>query len=877
MSDSWVVLKFGGTSVARAERWDLIVRRVRELLPDHRVWIVLSALSQVSNRLEQAIDEALSDGGPDSFRWIREAHQSLAEQVGLPGREYEPVRELLDELSQLLEGIRLTREVSARLRARVMSFGELASTRLGVAILAHAGLDAAWVDARELLHSSPRPREQEPTRYLEAEIRPRQDPDRVDAAADGARLVVTQGFVASTPRGETCLLGRGGSDTSAALFAALAGAERLEIWTDVHGMFSADPRQIPSARLIRRIGYRESEELAAMGAKVLHPRCLGPVAWARIPLAIRNTQDPQAEGTRISGVEDGDPTVMAVVCRRDVTLLTVSTLEMWGASGFLARTFAPFEELGISVDLVATSQSAVSVTLDHIPGGIDGDPFAGLIETLERMGRVQVVRPCAVVSIVGRKIRTVLHELGPAMSVFREHEVHMVSESSEDLNLSFVVDESDAAPLVENLHARLFPPQTAREPDPRFGPTWELLEAKRGQIRFPEDTAGKSRDPAKMNLSPYRWWAGRREELLRCVADGRARYVYDAATATTRAAELRAGLASVGRCYYSMKANPHPALLRVFVEAGYALECVSAAELARARELFGSDVPLLFTPNFCPVDEYAAAFSAGAEVTIDGPDVFDLAPDVLAGREVALRIDPGSGQGHHEHVRTAGAQAKFGHPAGDVERVIEAAARHGARVVGLHAHVGSGILDPAVWAATGDLLGVLRDAVPDLRWIDVGGGFGVVERPGQDPLDLARVEAGLATLRSGLGEIELRVEPGRYLVSECGVLLAPVTQVRRKGGVRFVGVATGMNSLLRPALYGAWHAIHNLTRLGDPPVEYAHVVGPICETGDVLGRDRLLPRTEPGDVLLIENCGAYGAVMASSYNLRAPAEEVVLS
>ena len=171
----------------------------------------------------------------------------------------------------------------------------------------------------------------------------------------------------------------------------------------------------------------------------------------------------------------------------------------------------------------------------------------------------------------------------------------------------------------------------------------------------------------------------------------------------------------------------------------------------------------------------------------------------------------------------------------------------------------------------------MRDAVPDLRWIDVGGGFGVAERPGQDPLDLARVEAGLAELRSRLGAIELRIEPGRYLVSECGVLLAPVTQVRRKGGVRFVGVATGMNSLLRPALYGAWHAIHNLTRLGDPLVEYAHVVGPICETGDVLGRDRLLPRTEPGDVLLIENCGAYGAVMASSYNLRAPAEEVVLS
>jgi diaminopimelate decarboxylase/aspartate kinase len=869
MSDRWVVLKFGGTSVARPERWELIVRRARELLPERRVWIVLSALSQVSNRLEGAIDEAVRDAGPESFHWIREAHQTLAEQVGLVSAEYEPVRELLDELSRLLEGIRLTREVSPRLRARVMSFGEMASTRLGASILAHAGLEPRWIDARDLLHSTTRPREQDATRYLEAEIRPRKDPDRVDEAAAGARLVVTQGFVASTPRQETCLLGRGGSDTSAALFAALAGAEKLEIWTDVHGMFSADPRQIPSARLIRRIGYRESEELAAMGAKVLHPRCLGPVAWAGIPLAIRNTQDPEAEGTRISGVEDGDPTVMAVVCRRDVTLLTVSTLEMWGAPGFLARTFAPFEEMGISVDLVATSQSAVSVTLDRIPGGIDGDPFAGLLETLERMGRVQVVRPCAVVSIVGRKIRTVLHELGPAMSVFREHNVHMVSESSEDLNLSFVVDEEDAAPLVESLHSRLFPPQSSHERDPRFGPTWELLQARQ------EVEVAASATPAATQHRPA-WWRERREQLLELPESDEALYVYDVATVAERADELGRSLGSVGRLYYAMKANSHPRILQAVVERGFGLECVSAAELRRAREQFGDTLPILFTPNFCPPEEYRLALDAGAEVTIDGPDLLDRAPELFRGREVAIRVDPGGGLGHHEHVRTAGAQAKFGHPSGEIERVVEAAASHGVRVVGLHAHVGSGILDPAVWGRTAGLLAAVRGAVPDLRWIDVGGGFGVPERPGQDPLDLERVEAELAALGSVLDGIELRAEPGRYLVSEAGVLLARVTQTRRKGGVRFIGVATGMNSLLRPALYGAWHAIHNLTRLDAPPSEYAHVVGPICESGDVLGRDRLLPRTEPGDVLLIENCGAYCAVMASSYNLRPPAEERVL-
>jgi len=864
MDARWVVLKFGGTSVARPEGWQVIAGRLRKLLPGHRVWLVLSALSQVSNRLETAIDEALGDRRQDSFHWIRETHQALAESTGVSREGYEPVRELLDELSRLLEGVRLTREASPRLRAKVLAFGELASTRLGAAVLAGRGIEARWVDARDLLVSERRAREQEATRYLEAAVPTRSDPGAGESAAAGSPVVVTQGFIARTQRGETCLLGRGGSDTSAALFAALLDAERLEIWTDVHGMFTADPRQVPSARLIREIGYREAEELAAMGAKVLHPRCLGPVARTRCPLQIRNTLDPEAEGTLIAGRRRETPVVMAVVCRRGVTLLTVSTLEMWGASGFLARAFAPFEELGISVDLVATSQSAITVTLDSVPGGVDGDPFQALLARLGEMGHVDVIPSCAVVSVVGRKIRTVLHELGPALSAFREHEVHMVSESSEDLNLSFVVSDDDARPLVESLHARLFPPQEGPG-DSCFGPTWEMLHAgpaEAGSVAAPES------EP---------WWKRRRVELLeRIGADGEALYVYDLPTIAGRATALRAALPSIGRFYYSMKANPHPRVVQTVVAAGFGLECVSAAEVRLARRTGGTEVPVLFTPNFCPLDEYRAAFEAGAEVTVDGPHLFAQAPELFRGTEVALRVDPGGGLGHHQHVRTAGAQAKFGHPAGEASAVIEAAAAVGARVVGLHAHVGSGIRDPEVWPRTARTLVGLCSSFGDIRWLDLGGGLAVVERPGQEALDLERLESGLAGLAGETTGIELRLEPGRYLVSEAGVLLARVTQVREKGGVRFVGLATGMNSLLRPALYGAWHGIHNLDRPDEPPAGYAHVVGPICETGDVLGRDRLLPPTRPGDVLLLANCGAYGAVMASRYNLREPAPEAVL-
>ena len=160
--------------------------------------------------------------------------------------------------------------------------------------------------------------------------------------------------------------------------------------------------------------------------------------------------------------------------------------------------------------------------------------------------------------------------------------------------------------------------------------------------------------------------------------------------------------------------------------------------------------------------------------------------------------------------------------------------------------------------------------------LDVGGGLGVPEKPGEQPLDMAALDASLSTLCARLPQYQLWIEPGRYVVAEAGVLLATVTQVKGKGEVQYVGVSTGMNSLIRPALYGAYHEIVNLTRLDEPASQLVNVVGPNCETGDRLGNDRLLPPCTEGDVLLIANAGAYGYVMSSRYNLREPAAEFVI-
>jgi diaminopimelate decarboxylase/aspartate kinase len=852
---SWIVLKYGGTSVATVTGWDRIAERIRAVAPRHRVCVVVSALATVTDRLERAVAEA-RDGNPSRApEELRDLHHTLAAAGGLEGDPPE-LAPLWSELAQLLDGVRLTGEASPRLTARVMAMGERASSRLGAALLAARGVTATWLDATEVMVSAPRPMETDHSRYLDAEIPGERDPGPIERATQDASVILTQGFLARTDRGETCLLGRGGSDTSAALFAVRLGAERLEIWTDVHGMFTADPSRVPAARLIRRIGYREAQELATMGAKVLHPRCLIPAARHEIPVRVARVQSPEIEGTRVEAEDDTHAAVTAVTCRTGVTLVNLSSLAMWGTPGYLARVFEPFRDLGISVDLVTTSEFAVSVTLDTVPGGLDGRPFGELVRRLETLGTVRVVHPAAVVSIIGRRIRAVLHELGPAFEAFQEHPVHLVSVSAEDLNVSFVVDEGDAQPLVARLHARLF---SAHDEDPRLGPTWEMLQGERGERRTAQP-----------------WWRDRREELLALAADGRAHYVYDLAAVRARAGALRDAVRSVDCFYYAMKANAHPEVLRALAETGFGLECVSAAEVERARAAAGPDHPVLFTPNFCPPEEYAAAFEAGAEVTVDGPAVLETRSALFRGRAIALRLDPGRGFGHHPTVRTAGARAKFGQPMSELDALAEAASKAGAEVIGLHAHVGSGIFDPGVWLRTGTALAEARERFPGVRWLDLGGGLGVPERPGQPALDLAALQARLEELRELVPGLEIRLEPGRYLVSEAGVLIAPVTQVRTKEGVHYAGLATGMNSLLRPALYGAWHTIHNLSRPDAPAGRYWQVVGPICESGDVLGRDRWLPDPEPGDVLLIENAGAYGAVMGSHYNLREPASEVVL-
>jgi len=854
---AWMVLKFGGTSVSSLANWSNIARVAAEReAGGARVLIVHSALAGVTDQLGRLLDTAIRDSPEEELRTIEQRHCRLAAELGVPVPP--EVERQLAELREIAAGISMVREVSERTRARVMAAGELLLTPLAVQFLTSQGLRVQSVDARTLLRAE---RQAGAARGSvlsavcafapEAALRTRLE--------EGAPITVTQGFIASDDEGQTVLLGRGGSDTSAAYLAAKLSAQRLEIWTDVPGMFSANPRATPSARLLRTLHYDEAQEIATSGAKVLHPRCILPARQYGIPLHVYATQAPDLEGTVLSAEgSDGRAQVKAVCTKKGITLVSLESPGMWHQVGFLADAFQVFKQHGLSVDLVSTSETNVTVSLDPAANALDNACVADLVADLARLCRVQVIGPCASVSLVGRNIRAILHQLGGAFEFFEEQKIYLVSQAANDLNFTFVVDENQGDRLVTQLHELLIRPVPG---DKVLGPTWQQLFS-----RPPSSSAG---------ATP--WWRVRREALLEALGDKDAAFVYDLGVARVTARSL-CTLGSLARVHYSMKANPHPQLLRALHEEGIEFECVSRGEVERVLELFPAleRERILYTPNFAPRAEYAWALAAGVRVTVDNSDVLAAWPQLFAGREIFVRVDPGVGRGHHEHVRTAGSRSKFGIPVTELGEAARLARACGAHVIGLQAHIGSGIFDITSWEHTARLLAAAAADFPGVRVIDVGGGLGVPERAEQPGVDLVGLDTLLTAVRAGHPQLEVWLEPGRYLAATAGVLLARVTQLKTKGGVCFVGIATGMNSLIRPALYGAHHEIANLTRLDEPATELVSVVGPICESADVLGHDRLLPPTREGDVLLIANTGAYGHTMSSHYNLRAPAEELLL-
>jgi len=849
---AWVVMKFGGTSVSSRERWLTIIEQAqRGRKQGNHVMLVVSALSGVTNLLT-ALAET-SDGSEQQrlLDEIKARHLDLLAEMQtqaseLFNRHWDSLRHMVEVCSFPL---------LAKERAALLSHGELLSSSIGVLAFAKQNLAICWQDARQLLQAAAGA-DKNP---LAVRCNDDSDPEMQTVLAAQGEVHITQGFIASDSKGSTCLLGRGGSDTSAAYFAARLQAAALEIWTDVPGMFTADPRIVPDARLLNSLGYREAQELASMGAKVLHPPSIQPVRRHNIPLYIKDTGRPSAAGTLISAADrEAQAQVKGVVSRQGIILINMENPSMWQTAGFLADAFTLFKQHGYSVDLVSTSESAVTVTLDpETAADAEGERLNRLLDNLSEICRVELHRDCVSISLVGNAIRTILGRLSSALEVFQDRHVHMVTQSANDLNLTLVVDPDHADTLVRKLHQLLISSQADGRLE--FGPSWAELNQ---QIT--------AHPPVTV------WWRERQSDLLQALGDRDCAYVYNIEEVKQAAGRLL-GMRSIDRVLYSLKANDHPSIVRVLAKAGLGFECVSMNEVRHILQVL-PDYPvadILYTPNFASRQEYEQARASGVVITIDNAWILQQWPEVFANSEIFLRLDLESGHGHHKKVITSGKDSKFGISLTHIEALPDILQDHHIRVIGLHAHTGSGVTDAGVWQEQLQRLLKVLPSFPNAKVLDLGGGLGVPERPLQPRLDLSALDQMLTSVLAGT-DIRIWLEPGRYLVAESGVLLARVNQLKDKGHYHYAGLATGMNSLIRPALYGAYHDIVNLSRLNESAEHNYRIVGPICESGDVLGESRLLPQCQEGDVLLIANAGAYGRVMASNYNRRAPAEELIL-
>lgn len=437
-----IVLKFGGSSVADAACMRQVAGLVRSALP-HSPLVVLSAMGKTTNGLFDAARAAEAgdlSGAMERQRALMAAHRKAAEELfegAAPEALDAELTGLFGELELLLRGVALLRELSPRSMDAIASLGERLSTRIFAAFV-----EGEWVDARTVLRTDAVFGEAVPQpgaiQALAAQhLAPRLGP---------GRAVVTQGYIGATEDGLTTTLGRGGSDYSAALFGAALGADEVQIWTDVEGVLTCDPRIVPEALPIPELSFAEAAELAAFGAKVLHPATIQPAVEARIPVTVRHTQKPGGRFTTISSeVRTGRP-ITALASRGPVTVLTVSSSRMLAQSGFLARLFEVFGRRGVSVDLVATAEVSVSLTVEA------DTPLKALIQDLSAFATVEVHDGRAIIAAVGERLKSTSGLGAQLLSALGDINVEMISMGANEINLSLVVQQEHTGEALRRLH-----------------------------------------------------------------------------------------------------------------------------------------------------------------------------------------------------------------------------------------------------------------------------------------------------------------------------------------------------------------------------------------------------------------------------------------
>ncbi len=445
-------MKFGGTSVANFEAITRTIFIIGGRL-DQKPVVVVSALSKVTDLLYKISDAAAAKDLPQTRELLcqlRKRHIDLTEELLAQSMLKEEAVARVNELCDSLEGIAMAvcslGELSDRNKAVIISTGEyLSSTIISYAMNAK-GIRTKWIDARSMMITS--------ESYLKGE--PDMDaiaatvPGVVAEAYQGMDAVITQGFVGVTSEGRPTVLGRGGSDYSASLIGMAVDAEKIEIWTDVDGVRTADPRYVPNTKSLEQISFEEAAEMAHFGAKVLHPLTIEPAVKKNIPIYVLNSMNPSGKGTAILRnelIEDG---VKSVSFKENIRVINIFSTKMINTSGFLRRVFEIFSESKVSVDLISTSEANISVTVDA------SQNIDAVVAELSEFADVIVDDDKSQVSVIGKNIVKLNGMLKKTFTPLKKCNVYMISQGASFVNISFVVDREELNEVVCGLHHHLF-------------------------------------------------------------------------------------------------------------------------------------------------------------------------------------------------------------------------------------------------------------------------------------------------------------------------------------------------------------------------------------------------------------------------------------
>ena len=452
-------MKFGGTSIGTASAMKRAMFIVAEEKKKNTPLVVLSACSGITNRLIHIAEAAGGSRLEEAMKLsgeVREHHLELVNALisdqALRKSVEEKIEMYIGELDMLIKGVDIVGELTARSFDTFCSFGELLSTTIFSEAMKEAGHETAWQDIREVMitddnFSAARPIEELCEKNVKNTLKP---------LLDRGSIVVTQGFIGSTQDGKTTTFGRGGSDYTAALLGAWLPSDEIQIWTDVDGVMTCDPRIVPDARSIRVMTFTEAAELSYLGAKVLHPDTIAPAVKQNIPVYVLNSLHPEAKGTVITnnpetleGMSYGG-LVKSIAVKKGQCIINFRSNRMLGRHGFMADIFGVFARAGVSVEMISTSEVSVSLTVS------ESASLENLLVELRKMGEVEIEPDVATISVVGDNLRTSKGMAGRIFSAMKDVNIRMISQGASEINVGFVVEGEDVSKAVQHLHHEFF-------------------------------------------------------------------------------------------------------------------------------------------------------------------------------------------------------------------------------------------------------------------------------------------------------------------------------------------------------------------------------------------------------------------------------------